>query len=687
VLEYIPGESLEERLLGPMRPRDAALLMAAIADAVHHIHQAGLLHLDLKPSNILLDGDPQAAWEKLAPKVADFGLAVFDSNHDSAVTTMAGPRGTPSYMAPEQATTTHAPLQAAADIHALGAVLYELLTGRPPFQGTSPLETLDQVRSQEPVPPRRLNPKIPRDLETIALKCLQKSPLRRYASADALASDLRRWLGGRPIFARPASPFEHAWRWCCRRPAVASLNAALAATVLISFAVLFAFYRRAEAQRRRAEAAHQRAEDQRQHADMARREAERNLEIASAVIDPLERLVFETFAGGHPLEGDRLDQTAKLLREQIGLARTDRRFPPQILNMLSRINWVVGSRWKSSGRLDEARVLLQERVDLMRQCRELEPGNDVYLWEMVHALLCVGELETASGRFEPALDHLDQATSLALETANASPNRPEYASFLFDKYRAVQDSLADGGTPKILERSRKGQLKVLSLFKPEGPDRPDQLLFVACALADDGECARARGFVERLASKRRPVPSEPLWLRQNVERALEGWFARESWHWASRKEAQGGGLEAWDREADETFRLLVDMGHALGIPVHCPDDAIELMTNALTDRAASQRKNGRLDDADRTIASLMASAQRLVREFPAHPRAHDMLGTAFMEESKQGWQRKDLKAIKQGLARSIEELQRALALDPHDDLVRRRLQIHRERLAALPERW
>ena len=128
-------------------------------------------------------------------------------------------------MAPEQAAAPCGQLTATTDIHALGAILYELLTGRPPFLGTSTLETLDQVRHQNPVPPRRLNRKIPRDLETIALKCLEKNPSRRYASAEALAGDLRRWLDGKPIAARPVPPIEHASRWCRRRPAIATLAA------------------------------------------------------------------------------------------------------------------------------------------------------------------------------------------------------------------------------------------------------------------------------------------------------------------------------------------------------------------------------------------------------------------------------------------------------------------------------
>ncbi len=213
VLEHIPGGSLKGRLTGPLPPRAAAGLVETIARTVADIHGRGLLHLDLKPSNILLDGEPNVAWDAWIPRVSDFGLALF-ADPDASMTTLAGPRGTPSYMAPEQTVAPRAGMGPPTDIYALGAVLYELMTGRPPFQGASTIETLDQVRGQEPVPPRRLNPAIPRDLETICLTCLQKDPGRRYATADALSEDLRRWLDGRPIAAHPASPVEKAWRWC-----------------------------------------------------------------------------------------------------------------------------------------------------------------------------------------------------------------------------------------------------------------------------------------------------------------------------------------------------------------------------------------------------------------------------------------------------------------------------------------
>jgi eukaryotic-like serine/threonine-protein kinase len=259
VLEYVPGCNLRKRLAEPLPPRVAAGLMEMIARAVGHVHSRGLLHLDLKPSNILLDCEENASWDGVTPRISDFGLALSndDAGAGASEKSLRGLRGTPSYMAPEQAAASGGVVGAAADIHALGAILYELLTGRPPFQGTTTLETLDQVRGQNPVLPRQLIPKIPHDLETIALKCLEKTPSRRYALAESLADDLRRWLDGRPINARPGSPIEYAGRWCRRQPVIAALALTLLLTLTGSVVGLLALLRRSENSRSRSEADYQ----------------------------------------------------------------------------------------------------------------------------------------------------------------------------------------------------------------------------------------------------------------------------------------------------------------------------------------------------------------------------------------------------------------------------------------------
>jgi len=209
-LEFCGGGSLERKLNGtPLPAKEAAALVEMLAQAMHAAHQANVIHRDLKPANVLLTATG-------APKITDFGLA---KKLDAA----AGPTqtgslmGTPSYMAPEQAGGKSKDIGPAADIYALGATLYECLTGRP-FKAATPLETVLQVLSEEPVPPSWLQPGTPPDLETICLKCLHKEAARRYPSAAELADDLRRWRVGEPIRARPAGRLERLIKWTRRRP-------------------------------------------------------------------------------------------------------------------------------------------------------------------------------------------------------------------------------------------------------------------------------------------------------------------------------------------------------------------------------------------------------------------------------------------------------------------------------------
>jgi WD40 repeat protein/tetratricopeptide (TPR) repeat protein len=227
-LEYVEGGTLARKLAGtPLPPKEAAALGEALAVAMEAAHRAGVIHRDLKPANVLLTGDG-------TPKVADFGLAKA-LGEESGQTHTGAVMGTPSYMAPEQARGSIMEIGPPADVYALGAILYECLTGRPPFRAATVWETLEQVRGQEPVPPHAFEPKVPRDLETICLKCLHKEPVRRYPSAQALAEDLRRFRNHEPIRARPVGPWERAVKWARRRPAIAAL---IAAVVLVGVAGL-----------------------------------------------------------------------------------------------------------------------------------------------------------------------------------------------------------------------------------------------------------------------------------------------------------------------------------------------------------------------------------------------------------------------------------------------------------------
>jgi tetratricopeptide (TPR) repeat protein len=280
-MRYIEGGSLAQWLEKPgfrERPgfcREAAHLLATVARAVHHAHQRGILHRDLKPGNILLSlrREPSASAaggprdDELTPHVTDFGLAKRVQG-SGGVTQSGAIIGTPSYVAPEQAAAQKG-LTTAADTYSLGAILYELLTGQPPFRGPTPLETLLQVLDLEPVRPRSLNPAVDRDLETICLKCLEKVPSRRYPSALALAEDLERFQQGEPIQARRASLAERLWKWGRRRPAGAALVLLSAFTVFGLVAGLF-LYEHGRAARERDERERRTAVHREVHEELAK---------------------------------------------------------------------------------------------------------------------------------------------------------------------------------------------------------------------------------------------------------------------------------------------------------------------------------------------------------------------------------------------------------------------------------
>jgi WD40 repeat protein/predicted Ser/Thr protein kinase/DNA-directed RNA polymerase subunit RPC12/RpoP len=257
-LEYVDGGSLHQKLDGgALAPARAARLAEQLARAVHYAHQRGIVHRDLKPANVLLAADG-------TPKLTDFGLAKI-ADADAGVQTRTGAvMGTPSYMAPEQADGKTRDIGPPADVYALGAILYDMLTGRPPFRGQTQLDTLYQVISAEPVPPTRLRRTIPADLEVICLKCLEKSPDRRYPSAHELAEDLRRFLAGEAISARPAGTVERLGKWLRRHP----LRAALAGVSVLAL-LAGALWYDAEIRARAAEA--RRAADE---ADAKTRQAE-----------------------------------------------------------------------------------------------------------------------------------------------------------------------------------------------------------------------------------------------------------------------------------------------------------------------------------------------------------------------------------------------------------------------------
>ncbi len=267
-MKLIGGESLDKRLENYATDfKGAAKLVATVANAILHAHQRGILHRDLKPANILIDSDGQ-------PHVTDFGLAKRVEG-ESELTRSGAILGTPAYMAPEQASGRRGSVTTSTDVYGLGAILYALLTASAPFGGDSVIDTLEQVRERSPEPPTKRNPLVPRDLEVICLKCLEKDSRRRYASADALAEDLKHWLAGEPIAARPVGNTARLWMWCRRNKGIAALGCLLIGSLVdgTAFSLAFAVRAKHESTRANTEAsrANQEADDARRQRDWSER--------------------------------------------------------------------------------------------------------------------------------------------------------------------------------------------------------------------------------------------------------------------------------------------------------------------------------------------------------------------------------------------------------------------------------
>jgi eukaryotic-like serine/threonine-protein kinase len=457
-LEFVAGGSLAKKIGGKPQPTlEAAGMVRDLALAMREAHRRNIIHRDLKPANVLLTPDDQ-------PKITDFGLAK-RLDADSQQTHTGVIMGTPSYMAPEQAWGQTHQIGPLTDLYALGAILYEMLVGRPPFQGASALETIELVRTQEPVPPTRLQPKIPVDLETICLKCLQKDPAKRYSDASALADDLQRFLEGRPILARPVGAIERLARWCRRNPKVAALAATVAALLVIVTAVSSysavsldrlngqlvvsikaesAARQAAQTNARDAIKARDRETEARKQESEARQKAEKVITLAlEQDRNALESqryisvLIFQRlrdFPGTQDLRDELIQKSVKGVHDnmevmdQLGavVRAKDKEGAALATRTLAGIYQRAGGLMADLGRYDEATRYYRQMDELAESLAADNPGSLDARRPLASSKITLGEFEmNRLGDSKAALGHLEQNLAIRREFLAHEPQNDE----------------------------------------------------------------------------------------------------------------------------------------------------------------------------------------------------------------------------------------------------------------------
>jgi eukaryotic-like serine/threonine-protein kinase len=666
VLDLIAGGSLAERVSGPLPARVAVGLMATVTRAVEQIHHAGMLHLDIKPSNILLDGPPDGPWDQVTPMVADFGIARAGDDPGATATGPIGVRGTPSFMAPEQIAGDRAAIGPRSDVYALGATLYSLLTGRPPFQAASVIETLDLVRTRDPAPLRTLVPGLVRDLETIALTCLRKDPRRRYASASALADDLQRWLDGFPIRARPVSKLEHASRWCRRRPAFATLLAVLAVTVASSLVGLLTLWRHSETERARAE-------------DALGRAIESDKETSGVVRD-LIGLLATTVDAPQMLASERFEESSHTVRDLTAKLRRHRGFATSNLVAICELERQLAEDFGRRGNYAESRALLMDSLDLL-EGRRFGPDDQDVDEAYARVLTELGWVAHQQERSDEAMVLLQRAEATLENLLVHDPPRIDVIISINQSRRKIASLLSLSGLEGPRRRLMESHVRMLErLSERAGADPAIGLLatLVRSGLAADGGAStRLRTAIRKLPANRR------LPARLKVE--VASWIANDCNPYLSDPNSTGESTDRLDpyAHADAVIRALESRCEALGVgPSLLPVAAIQVAGIAAS-RGHEQRKAGRLDGARHTAACLSAFAKTLLRRDPNDAAFHQVLSAAFAQESKNAWQVKDYTVIEDTLRKALGEACTALRLDPRNADARLEVAILQDKLVDL----
>jgi serine/threonine protein kinase/tetratricopeptide (TPR) repeat protein len=703
-LELVEGGNLQQLVKGEPQPaRRAAELVETLARAIDHAHRQGIVHRDLKPGNILLaskEPRPESPEPKTGrptglstldsqlptPKITDFGLAKRLDDDDLNRTGTGSVLGTPTFMAPEQAAGRTRDIGPAADIYALGAILYDLLTGRPPLRGESVVDTLQLVQTAEPVPPSRLQPRVPRDLETICLKCLRKLPATRYASAAALADDLRRFLNGEPIVARPVPAWERATKWARRRPAAAALLA-VSVLALVGAAVGGLAYARLEnrraneAMRLRAEAERERnrANQERDKAIASGQIAEENFRHARDAVElMLTRVGQEKLAHEPRMERIRRDLLSGALTFYQRFLQ-ERGSDPGLRWETARAYLRVGDIRDLLGEQQEAEKAYRSAIALLGELEAQEPDHPDYRRDRAMCLNNLGNLLNKASRLPEAEQAYRDALAIRQQLDSAEDRRalaatcnnlatllqtrhqfseaerserqalntlarlvaefPKHAQYLLEQARCqgnLGELLAKTGHPADAEKLLKSSRSTFQQLAKNDPAVPDYRTEFAVGCDRLGNLWRdtqppeaERAYRQGLTWRERLVDDFPTvpGYRQGLANSHNNLAI--FLHAAGKQAA-----------ADQAYRTALTIQEKLVADYPRVPDFRRDLASSLANRAILLQQQNRLADAEAAYRDALERQERLAADFPLIPefrqdRASTLLNFAVLLESTQ----------------------------------------------------
>jgi eukaryotic-like serine/threonine-protein kinase len=633
-LEFVDGSNLQTKIAStPQPPAETALLMRQICLGVYAAHQRGVLHRDLKPANILLTKDN-------VPKITDFGLAKRIEEKDHGQTRTGAILGTPSYMAPEQAMGRAKDVGPAADIYSLGAVLYDMLTGRPPFRGETVMDTLNQVQKLEPLPPRYLAPKVPLDLQTICLKALQKEPHKRYETAGEMAEDLRRFGAGEPILARPTPAWERAAKWMKRRPAVASLIG-ISTTAAVSVLVLSGLW---------LETARVAAEDK------ADQQAQRTLEQQQA------RIKAEELKSQAVQERDVANQQRKLAEKRLTLGRKI------VDDMLIRVG---GPDLRYEPRMELVRRDLLEKglgfyKDFLR-----DPGTDPALrFDTALANVQVGYIYRDLGQYDDALKQFQLALARFGDLQREHPTDVQYR-------RGVAQSTMDRAIlwqlQNRLPESQQGYQEALDLVGGLARDYPESQEYqneLANLYDNRASLYLALGRTQEAEANY----DTSLKLRNGM--IAKGINDPESRKRLARLDRNRGALLMQVGKLPEAEKALVEARYLeLGLTKEVPGvpDYVADWASTCMGLSLCYRKLGRPKPAAEELEQAIRLLTELKNDYPRTPEFRQELGRAHYELGMLQGEQGHLQQAQDEIAKALEIQEELLAKQPKLAAVRLQL--------------